>query len=217
MAWVYNPFTDQLDYTTSGGSGSPSLPFNSIQFNDAGSFGGSSNLLWDNTNKRFQLGDFTDWVGYEPYVKSSNIVVSTAAYPSYQDVYGNLLQYRYGNGATGASGIDIYNLSTQAAVEGNTDLTAAGGGVTDASHYAQVVDSAKVNSIYGLQTFAVLGGTASASTIAAAIFNTTVQALSSATKIWKDRCDASPFDPLIACSPGANTSWSGNSTQNWDP
>lgn len=32
-----------------GGSGTPALPFNSIQFNNAGAFGGNANLTWDSS------------------------------------------------------------------------------------------------------------------------------------------------------------------------
>lgn len=35
--------------STGGGSGSPASPTNSIQFNNSGAFGGSSNLTWDGT------------------------------------------------------------------------------------------------------------------------------------------------------------------------
>jgi hypothetical protein len=38
-----------------GGSGSPASPVNSVQFNNAGAFGGTSNLLWDNTNNRLDI------------------------------------------------------------------------------------------------------------------------------------------------------------------
>jgi hypothetical protein len=38
----------QLTGTTSGGGGTPALPLNSVQFNNAGAFGGSANLEWDN-------------------------------------------------------------------------------------------------------------------------------------------------------------------------
>lgn len=34
----------------------PANPVNSVQFNDTGAFGGSSNFLWDNTNRRLLLG-----------------------------------------------------------------------------------------------------------------------------------------------------------------
>lgn len=45
--------TDLSDGPFSTG-GTPASPFTSIQFNDSGAFGGSANLVWDNTN--FRLG-----------------------------------------------------------------------------------------------------------------------------------------------------------------
>ena len=39
----------------SGGSTSPASPSTSVQFNNGGSFGGSSNLTWDNTNRRLTV------------------------------------------------------------------------------------------------------------------------------------------------------------------
>jgi hypothetical protein len=41
------------------GSGTPSDPVASVQFNSSGSFGGDSALTWDNTNKLLNVG-----VGY---------------------------------------------------------------------------------------------------------------------------------------------------------
>lgn len=38
-----------------GGGGTPAPPVNSVQFNNAGSFGGTSNFLWDNTNNRLDI------------------------------------------------------------------------------------------------------------------------------------------------------------------
>jgi hypothetical protein len=35
--------------TSGGGGGTPSLPFNSVQFNNAGAFGGSANFTWNGT------------------------------------------------------------------------------------------------------------------------------------------------------------------------
>lgn len=43
-----------LIWSAASGSGTPASPFTSIQFNDSGAFGGSANLVWDNTN--FRLG-----------------------------------------------------------------------------------------------------------------------------------------------------------------
>ena len=43
--------------TGGGGSGTPSLPFNSVQFNNAGDFGGSSNFTYDGTDMTILSGD----------------------------------------------------------------------------------------------------------------------------------------------------------------
>ena len=40
-----------------GGGGVPAAPVNSVQFNNAGAFGGSANLTWDNTNTRLGIGN----------------------------------------------------------------------------------------------------------------------------------------------------------------
>lgn len=39
----------------SGSGGSPASPTNSVQFNNSGSFGGSSNFIWDNTNAALNI------------------------------------------------------------------------------------------------------------------------------------------------------------------
>jgi len=45
--------------TPTGGSGTPAAPTGSVQFNNAGAFGGSANLFWDNTNSRLGIGTST--------------------------------------------------------------------------------------------------------------------------------------------------------------
>lgn len=48
--WFYNGSSFVLDKEFSGGgsgTGTPASPVNSVQFNNAGSFGGSSNFIWD--------------------------------------------------------------------------------------------------------------------------------------------------------------------------
>lgn len=39
-------------------AGKPALPFESVQFNNAGVFGGSANFLWDNTDQILSIGTF---------------------------------------------------------------------------------------------------------------------------------------------------------------
>lgn len=40
-----------------GGGGTPSSPFNSVQYNNAGSFGGSSQFIYDSANQRVGIGN----------------------------------------------------------------------------------------------------------------------------------------------------------------
>jgi hypothetical protein len=47
--------------TVAGGGGLPADLVNSIQFNDAGAFGGSANLSWDNTNNILSRGTLGSW------------------------------------------------------------------------------------------------------------------------------------------------------------
>lgn len=44
-------FSDGTTQVTAGGSGTPAAPTKSVQFNNAGVFGGSGNFFWDNTNQ----------------------------------------------------------------------------------------------------------------------------------------------------------------------
>lgn len=50
LRWIVSP---------SGGTGSPSAPNGSVQFDNSGAFGGSANLIWDNTNNRLGIGTTT--------------------------------------------------------------------------------------------------------------------------------------------------------------
>ncbi len=57
-ALTYNSTTSKWEAVTpSGGSPAPSNGY--VQFNNAGVFGGDSNLFWDNTNKRLGIGTVT--------------------------------------------------------------------------------------------------------------------------------------------------------------
>jgi len=67
-----------LSFTTgtlsaTGGGGTPATPFNSVQFNNAGAFGGSSNFIWDNTNNLFGIGG-------TPTVSKGTLQVGTIGY-----------------------------------------------------------------------------------------------------------------------------------------
>lgn len=60
----------------------PASPVNSVQFNDAGSFGGDSNFLWDNSNKRLNVG-VTVALGVAPLnVRADSGSVAQQWYPN---------------------------------------------------------------------------------------------------------------------------------------
>jgi|14_taG_2_1085336.scaffolds.fasta_scaffold03046_5 hypothetical protein len=56
-AVVDNNDNTKVNITIPGGGGSPSTPANSVQFNNAGAFGGSNELKYDNSTKTLTVGD----------------------------------------------------------------------------------------------------------------------------------------------------------------
>jgi hypothetical protein len=46
-------------------AGTPGAPVNSVQFNNAGVFGGSNNLLFDNANS-YVYANVAQYIGYQP-------------------------------------------------------------------------------------------------------------------------------------------------------
>ena len=57
LSGVDNSGANRVDITVaSTGGGVPASPVNSVQFNNAGAFGGSANLTWDNVNSRLGVG-----------------------------------------------------------------------------------------------------------------------------------------------------------------
>ena len=62
----------QATGTTSGGGGTPALPFRSVQFNNAGAFGGSANLEWDNVAQTLTI------TGSAPALTQLNLVGNAA-------------------------------------------------------------------------------------------------------------------------------------------
>ena len=57
MAFRFNPFTGNLDLVgDSGGGGTPGGSDTNIQFNDNGSFGGSSDFTWNDATKSLSVG-----------------------------------------------------------------------------------------------------------------------------------------------------------------
>lgn len=51
--------TVQVSSPTAGGGGTPANPTTSVQYNNAGAFGGSANFTWDNTNAFLSIGGAT--------------------------------------------------------------------------------------------------------------------------------------------------------------
>ena len=52
-----NSLESGLEWGTAGGSTSPDSPVNSVQFNEAGAFGGSNNLTYTDSNRILVIGD----------------------------------------------------------------------------------------------------------------------------------------------------------------
>jgi hypothetical protein len=50
MTITTNATTDTITFASTGGGGTPAAPTTSIQFNNAGAFGGTARNVWDNTN-----------------------------------------------------------------------------------------------------------------------------------------------------------------------
>lgn len=97
--------------TTAGGGGSVASPATSIQFNNAGSFGGSANNVWDNTNLIQTITTPTTANTYYP----SFIAQNTATASTGNQMYGGFF-YSIGRGwkttATAASYTNGYRWGT---------------------------------------------------------------------------------------------------------
>ena len=52
--------TDWINGIVTAGSGIPAAPLTSIQYNNAGAFGGDANLVWDDVNDRITIDGATD-------------------------------------------------------------------------------------------------------------------------------------------------------------
>ena len=191
---------------TAGGGGGP-ITSGRVAFGDGTSTPATdSQFVWDNTNKRFQVGNFTNWTGYEPFVRFSNVDTRTAATVGYQDFYSNILETNYGDITTGVSGADIYTLVVNSKVSGNTDTTAAGGGVNSIVSSAFITDTAKVDYIYGLQGSAYTTGTSSVNNIVGTFAGITVGAGTTATNA---------FGLKVVANGTATNSWAISSESSW--
>ncbi len=122
-----------LTFTSAGGT--PSNPTNSVQFNNAGAFGGDANFLWDNTNKDLLLGSATSTgFGSNTFLELHSTVQAN----------GRIFTHGPGAGAFGSIGI-LRSFGTQ------TVPTAIGGAVAlgelpfsgfDGSNYINVANIA---------------------------------------------------------------------------
>jgi len=56
MGYKFNPFTGTLDDVGAGGGGTPGGSDTQVQYNNAGSFGGSADLTWNDTAKELGIG-----------------------------------------------------------------------------------------------------------------------------------------------------------------
>lgn len=159
----------------SGGGGGGAITAGRVAFGDGTSTPATdSTFLWDNTNKRFQLG--TAWVGYDAYIKSSGNWTNTTNYPSYQDIYGQVLTYTYGNGSTGASGADLYSLYVEANVAGNTNTVSEGGGLTAIRTFTTLADTASAAYTTGLSSSVGVGSGATSTTVTGGLFYVSAEA-----------------------------------------
>jgi hypothetical protein len=109
---------------SAGGAGSPASPNTSVQFNNAGSFGGSANLEWDNTNKWLTIasgaGTTSGFVG--------NVFNSTAANsalaPAFQTQSASMVIYGDGHGTF--QNIVVNSLSSNTTIVAATDMFVGG-------------------------------------------------------------------------------------------
>jgi len=121
-----------------GGGGTPAVPFDAIQFNNAGAFGGSGNLMWDNVNGHLNIGVPSYTLG-KLNIKGLDTTLPTALFgafnmQSYTDTLGFISNNSYWNGTnlialtTGATfGFqfvdDTFNLFSGASVAAGTPFT----------------------------------------------------------------------------------------------
>lgn len=101
-----------------GGGGTPALPFNSVQFNNAGAFGGSSNFTWNGTGLVV-----TNGAGVTDTLSPGSLLFTTAG--------TGTISVKTGAGADGPLNLDILDLQVNgtSGVSGQV-LTSAGPGVS---------------------------------------------------------------------------------------
>ena len=85
-----------------GGGGVPSLPFSSVQYNNAGAFGGSANFTWNGTGLVI-----TDGAGITDTLSPGTLLFTTAA--------SGTVSVKTGGGADGPLNLDILDLQVNGA------------------------------------------------------------------------------------------------------
>ena len=123
---------------TDAGSGTPGGADTQIQFNSSGSFGGSSDLIWDNTNivlasgRGIVFGDAGEKIvgdGADLYVNSSQSLVLA---PTSNVMVGSGVSVDFGNAGENivGDGADLYVNSSQSLVLAPTANVMVGSGVS---------------------------------------------------------------------------------------
>lgn len=81
MAWVFNPFTGNLDFSGSGGGGStnPGGADTQIQFNDSTAFAGDDHLTWDKNANALTIGKAGGTSGTMKFAGTTSGVVTLKA------------------------------------------------------------------------------------------------------------------------------------------
>jgi hypothetical protein len=80
MGYKFNPFTGNLDEVSAGGGGggTPGGSDTQVQYNNAGSFGGSADLTWDDTTKELGVGGDISLDDGGAYQTTVQVVTPTA-------------------------------------------------------------------------------------------------------------------------------------------
>lgn len=195
MSVVFNPFTGTFDFTGGsggGGSTSPALPFNSVQFNNAGSFGGSADLTWDGTVQTFTSGHGLSFAGVAAPI---TVVGGTDEHGDSAIVFDNptdgyiALRFAQDSDIVGDAGVGLwssYATIQTPPIKGAFLVVAPYGGGGDRVHLKSGTTGAGVSSELSL-----FGGVDAVdgyfNFTGAAIFNSTVTATDIIGATWKGK------------------------------
>lgn len=126
----------------SSGSGSPGAPFTSVQFNNAGAFGGSANMEWDNTLFTLGVG-----LGFGDGTLSSDIGYSSTATGPVSLLAGTHITDTVNASNHFPAGAGIGALYTGSAVLSTSILTGL-------NVQAQQFGTGSLTSVFGISAFA---------------------------------------------------------------